>query len=74
MISVRGRCVFFVVLAYLMVKYVGEVFFDGLRLEMRKFGVKVVVVESGNFGGVIGMLNEKFVSVILISEMVYLFF
>lgn len=54
--------------AYTMAKYAGEAFSDGLRLEMRKFGVKVVVVEPGNFGGATGMLNEKSVSVILICE------
>lgn len=57
--SVRGRCVFPVASAYSMAKYAGEAFSDGLRLEMRKFGVKVVVVEPGNFGGATGMLNEK---------------
>lgn len=69
--SVRGRCVFPVASAYSMAKYAGEAFSDGLRLEMRKFGVKVVVVEPGNFGGATGMLNEKSVSVIPISEMAH---
>lgn len=54
--------------AYTMAKYAGEAFSDGLRLEMRKFGVKVVVVEPGNFGGATGMLNENSVSVIIICE------
>lgn len=69
--SVRGRCVFPVASAYSMAKYAGEAFSDGLRLEMRKFGVKVVVVEPGNFGGATGMLNEKSVSVIPSSEMAH---
>lgn len=71
MTSVRGRCVFPVASAYSMAKYAGEAFSDGLRLEMRKFGVKVVVVEPGNFGGATGMLNEKSVSVIPSSEMAH---
>ncbi|XP_048762664.1 D-beta-hydroxybutyrate dehydrogenase, mitochondrial-like [Ostrea edulis] len=57
--SVRGRCVFPVASAYTMAKFAGEAFSDGLRIEMRKFGVKVVIVEPGNFGGATGMLNEK---------------
>ncbi|XP_062583410.1 short-chain dehydrogenase/reductase family 9C member 7-like [Saccostrea cucullata] len=57
--SVRGRCVFPVASAYTMAKFAGEAFSDGLRLEMRKFGMKVVLVEPGNFGGATGMLNEK---------------
>lgn len=60
--SVRGRCAFPVASAYTMAKFAGEAFSDSLRLEMRKFGMKVVIVEPGNFGGATGMLNEKSVS------------
>ncbi|KAL3877401.1 hypothetical protein ACJMK2_035112 [Sinanodonta woodiana] len=43
-------------------KYGGETFSDCLRLEMRKFGVKVVIIEPGNFGGATGMLSSKTLS------------
>nr|KAG5714660.1 hypothetical protein BaRGS_000148 [Batillaria attramentaria] len=36
-----------------------EAFSDALRLEMRKFGVKVVVVEPGNFYGSTGLQNRS---------------
>lgn len=38
-------------------KYAIESFSDVLRLEMRKFGVDVVVIEPGDFGGTTGMLS-----------------
>jgi 3-hydroxybutyrate dehydrogenase len=38
--------------AYGITKYGSETFSDILRLEMRKFGVKVIVVEPGNFAGI----------------------
>ena len=34
-----------------MCKYAVEGFSDILRLEMRKWGVKVVIVQPGHFGG-----------------------
>lgn len=40
-------------------KYAVEAFSDVLRLEMFKFGVKVVIVEPGDFGGTTGMLSAK---------------
>ena len=43
--------------AYAITKYGLECFSDILRLELQCFGVKVVVVEPGNFGGSTGMLN-----------------
>ena len=43
-------------------KYAIEAFSDVLRLEMKKFGVKVVIVEPGDFGGTTGMLSSKTVS------------
>lgn len=36
-----------------------EAFSDALRLEMRNFGVKVVVVEPGNYYGSTGLLNRS---------------
>lgn len=45
------------IFVYGIMKYGGENFLDCFRLEMRKFGVKVVIVELGNFGGVIGILS-----------------
>ncbi|KAK6170638.1 hypothetical protein SNE40_018988 [Patella caerulea] len=39
-----------------------EAFSDCLRLEMRQFGVKVSIIEPGNFYGSTGMLGEKSVS------------
>jgi len=43
-------------------KYAIEAFSDVLRLEMKKFGVQVIVVEPGDFGGTTGMLSAKSVS------------
>ncbi|WAQ96288.1 BDH-like protein [Mya arenaria] len=40
-------------------KYAIEAFSDVLRLEMRKFGVRVIIVEPGDFGGTTGMLSPK---------------
>lgn len=57
--SVKGRLSLPTNTAYNITKYGVETFSDGLRLEMLKFGVKVIVVEPGNFGGATGMLNEK---------------
>ena len=44
-------------------KYAIEAFSDVLRLEMRKFGVSVVIVEPGDFGGTTGMLSPKSVGI-----------
>lgn len=57
--SVKGRLSLPTNTAYNITKYGVETFSDGLRLEMLKFGVKVIVVEPGNFGGATGMLNEN---------------
>ena len=43
-------------------KWAGEAFSDILRREMYRFGVKVIIIEPGNFGGLTGMLNEENVS------------
>jgi 3-hydroxybutyrate dehydrogenase len=45
--------------AYGITKYGSETFSDILRLEMRKFGVKVIVVEPGNFAGITGILSQE---------------
>ena len=60
--SVRGRCIFPTASAYCMTKYGAEAFSDALRLEMIKFGVKVIIVEPSNFGGATGMLQDTWVS------------
>jgi len=45
--------------AYGCTKYAVEAFSDMVRLEMKPFGVKVIVLEPGDFGGTTGMLNSK---------------
>ncbi|XP_061177363.1 D-beta-hydroxybutyrate dehydrogenase, mitochondrial-like [Saccostrea echinata] len=55
--SVKGRVSLPRISVYGITKYGGENFSDCLRLEMRKFGVKVVIVEPGEFGGVTGILK-----------------
>lgn len=55
--SVKGRISLPRISVYGITKYGGENFSDCLRLEMRKFGVKVVIVEPGEFGGVTGILS-----------------
>ncbi|XP_056016340.1 D-beta-hydroxybutyrate dehydrogenase, mitochondrial-like isoform X2 [Ostrea edulis] len=55
--SVKGRLSLPRISVYGITKYGGENFSDCLRLEMRKFGVKVVIVEPGEFGGVTGLLK-----------------
>lgn len=44
--------------AYNITKYAGETFSEITRMEMKQFGVKVVVIEPGNFGGATGCINE----------------
>lgn len=61
--SVKGRLCLPKNAAYVITKFGGEAFSDVLRLEMLKFGVRVIVIEPGNFGGATGMLNEQSVSV-----------
>lgn len=65
--SVKGRISLPKNGAYGITKYGGEAFSDILRLEMRQFGVKVIVIEPGNFGGATGMLNQHSVSAYLHS-------
>ncbi|KAL8609203.1 hypothetical protein ACOMHN_058823 [Nucella lapillus] len=56
--SVRGRVSSTMNAAYCMSKFAIETFSEITRMEMRHLGVKVVVVEPGNFGGATGSLNK----------------
>ena len=60
--SAKGRLCLPINAVYGAAKYAIEAFSDVLRLEMKKFGVKVVIVEPGDFGGTTGMLSPKTVS------------
>ncbi|XP_061176159.1 D-beta-hydroxybutyrate dehydrogenase, mitochondrial-like [Saccostrea echinata] len=53
--SVKGLVSLPRISVYGITKFGCENFSDCLRLEMRKFGVKVSIVEPGNFGGVTGI-------------------
>ncbi|XP_067671691.1 D-beta-hydroxybutyrate dehydrogenase, mitochondrial-like [Haliotis asinina] len=57
--SVRGLQAFCGDSAYVMSKFGLEGFTDCLRLEMRRFGVKVIHVEPGMFGLSTGLYNEE---------------
>jgi short-subunit dehydrogenase len=63
--SVKGRVSLPRISVYGITKYGGENFSDCLRLEMRKFGVKVVIIEPGEFGGVTGILRGNNVGQIM---------
>jgi 3-hydroxybutyrate dehydrogenase len=60
--SVKGRICTPLNAAYHITKYGAEGFSDTLRQEMTQFGVKVIIVEPGNFGTETGILNEGNVS------------
>ena len=60
--SVRGRIALPTCVSYTPTKWAGEAFSDILRREMHRFGVKVIIIEPGNFGGLTGMLNRENVS------------
>ncbi|KAK7111477.1 D-beta-hydroxybutyrate dehydrogenase, mitochondrial-like [Littorina saxatilis] len=45
--------------AYNITKYAGETFSEITRMEMRQFGVKVSIIEPGNFGGATGCINKE---------------
>ena len=60
--SAKGKLCLPLNAVYGAAKYAVEAFSDVLRLEMKKFGVKVVIVEPGDFGGTTGMLSSKTVS------------
>jgi len=57
--SVKGLLAFPFTAAYTMTKYAVEAFSDVLRLEMRKFGVTVSVVQPGHFAGATESLNVR---------------
>lgn len=57
--SVRGRLAMPTDVCYTPTKWAGEAFSDILRREMYRFGVKVIIIEPGNFGGLTGMLNQE---------------
>jgi 3-hydroxybutyrate dehydrogenase len=42
-----------------MTKWAGEALSDILRREMYRFGVKVIIIEPGHFGGITGMLTNE---------------
>jgi 3-hydroxybutyrate dehydrogenase len=44
--------------AYNLTKYAAESFSEITRMEMKQLGVKVVVIEPGNYGGATGCLNK----------------
>ena len=60
--SAKGRICLPSNAVYGAAKYAVEAFSDCLRLEMKKFGVQVVIVEPGDYGGTTGMLSKKTVS------------
>ena len=66
MTSVKGRLAVSLDTAYAMLKWAGEAFSDILRREMGRFGVKVVIIEPGDFGGLTGMGNSGAVGIIVI--------
>ena len=45
--------------AYNISKFGGETFSEITRMEMKQFGVKVSVIEPGNFGGATGCINKE---------------
>ena len=48
--------------AFSVSNYGVEAFSDALRLEMKQFGVQVVLVEPGNYFGATGLQNRAAVS------------
>lgn len=63
MSSVKGRFSFPANSAYHITKHGLETVADCLRLEMLKFGVRVSVIEPGNFSTVTACQNEHVVSI-----------
>ena len=61
--SVKGRIANTLDTAYAMTKWAGEAFSDILRREMGRFGVKVIIMEPGDFGGLTGMGNPAAVRI-----------
>jgi len=56
--SVKGLFAIPANAAYTVTKFGGEAFSETLAQEMEQFGVGVVIMEPGNFGGVTGCLDE----------------
>ncbi|XP_071108224.1 D-beta-hydroxybutyrate dehydrogenase, mitochondrial-like [Haliotis cracherodii] len=56
--SVRGVVAFPANSTYVVSKFGAEGFSDCLRMEMKRFGVNVVIVEPGNFGGATALWDE----------------
>ncbi|XP_076458207.1 D-beta-hydroxybutyrate dehydrogenase, mitochondrial-like [Babylonia areolata] len=56
--SIKGQLSTPMNAAYNITKYGGETFSEITRMEMKQFGVKVIVVEPGNFGGATGCINK----------------
>lgn len=59
MTSIKGLVSEPLCAAYTMTKFAAEAFSDILRMEMRKFGVTVCIVEPGNYGGITGCLEVR---------------
>lgn len=57
--SAKGRISLPSSAVYGATKYAIEAFSDVLRLEMKKFGVQVSIVEPGDYGGTTGMLSPR---------------
>ena len=57
MSSVKGIFVWPFTAAYTMTKYAVEAFSDAMRVEMKKFGVTVIIIEPGHFGGATESIN-----------------
>ena len=66
----RGRIAVPTDVAYTPTKWAGEAFSDILRREMFRFGVKAIIIEPGNFGGLTGMLNDY--NVRLVYELAFI--
>lgn len=65
--SVKGRVGTPQTAVYTMTKYAGEGFADVLRIEMRQWGVKVILIEPGNFGGATSILKNANVCLFVYS-------
>ena len=65
MTSVKGRVSLPYVSVYGLTKYGGENFSDVLRMEMYKFGVKVIIVEPSEFGHATQIVRGRNVRIIV---------
>lgn len=72
--SVKGIIARPTISVYGITKFGAENFSDCLRLEMRKFGVKVSIVEPGNFGGLTGIVKDQNVINLLSNIVEWLIF